>query len=159
MLWSSLTAAHLVSTSALEDCYTIVDSQQRLACYDQEMQARHKQPKASIIQTPPPTASVESKQQATPAPTAKKELGEKYLTSDNHKPESVNLALTNYYKDKQQRWVFEFDNNQVWRQIEAGFLKLPKKLPVTVKIQDGIFESYDMVIDGIPKRIKVTRLK
>ena len=159
IIWSSYSASHIEPHTQLEDCYKIAASQDRLACYDQLVKTIQATSKAKAIQAQPETVSIQSNQNVAVVPAVQEELGKKYLNATKENPASARLELVKYYKDKQKRWVFEFGNNQIWRQIEPGYLKLPKHLPINVKIQSGIFGSYDLKIEDIPKKIKIKRLK
>ena len=165
IIWSSYSASHIEPHTQLEDCYKIAASQDRLACYDQLVKTIQATSKAKAIQAQPETVSIQSNQNVAAVPTVpavpavQEELGKKYLNAAKENPASAKLELVKYYKDKQKRWVFEFGNNQIWRQIEPGYLKLPKHLPINVKIQSGVFGSYDLKLKDVTKKIKIKRLK
>jgi hypothetical protein len=159
IIWSSYSASHIELHTQLEDCYKISASQDRLACYDQLVKTIQATSKAKAIQAQPETVSIQSNQNVAAVPAVQEELGKKYLNAAKEHPASAKLELVKYYKDKQKRWVFEFGNNQIWRQIEPGYLKLPKHLPINVKIQSGVFGSYDLMIKDVTKKIKIKRLK
>ncbi len=63
-----------------------------------------------------------------------------------------------YYKDNKKRWVFEFENGQVWRQTEPGYLPKQKDLPIQVDISNGVFGSHDLRAENFGKPIKVKRI-
>ena len=159
IIWSSYSASHIEPHTQLKDCYKIVSSQERLACYDQCVKTIQNTSKAKSIQVQPETVPIQSNKDAAIVSAAQEELGKKYLNAARENPGSASLELVKYYKDKQKRWLFEFGNNQIWRQIEPGYLKLPKHLPINVKIQSGIFGSYDLKIKDVTKKIKIKRLK
>lgn len=159
IIWSSYSASHIEPHTQLEDCYKIVSSQERLSCYDQLVKTIQNTSKAKAIQAQPETVSIQSNKDAAIVSATQEELGKKYLNTARENPAPATVELVKYYKDKQKRWVFEFANNQIWRQIEPGYLKLPKQLPINVKIQSGIFGSYDLKIEDVPKKIKIKRLK
>jgi len=63
------------------------------------------------------------------------------------------------YKDDKKRWIFEFDNGQVWRQTEARHLPKVESFPVRVSISKSVFGSHDLRAEEFGKAVKVKRLK
>ena len=104
------------------DCSEIIDDMARLRCYDNN-DNKFEAP-ATNLQTDD-------------------SLGEKYLRKDDsHESDrESSLQLVQAYKSKQELWVFEFENGQVWQQIEARYLSVPKDLPAAVIISQGDFLS------------------
>ena len=72
---------------------------------------------------------------------------------------SLGYELTAVFKDSKNRWNFEFENGEVWQQIEPGYLPKPKNLPVRVDISDGVFGSHDLRAENFGKPVKVKRIK
>jgi hypothetical protein len=77
---------------------------------------------------------------------------------------AVRLLVTNQiliavYQDNKERWNFEFDNGEVWQQIEPRYLPKLESFPVQVDISEGVFGSYDLRAEGFGKVVKVMRLK
>ena len=72
---------------------------------------------------------------------------------------SLKYKLIAVYKDSKNRWNFEFENGEVWQQIEPGYLPKPKNLPVRVDISDGVFGSHDLRAENFGKPVKVRRIK
>ena len=72
---------------------------------------------------------------------------------------SLSYNLIAVYKDSKNRWNFEFENGDVWQQIEPGYLPKPKNLPVRVDISDGVFGSHDLRAENFGKPVKVKRIK
>ena len=84
------------------------------------------------------------------------ELGQKYLRK-SRTPLSPTFTMIAAFKDYKKRWNFEFDNGQVWRQLEPRYL--PRlDLPVQVKISKGVLGSYDLRAVRFGKPVKVKRL-
>jgi hypothetical protein len=70
-----------------------------------------------------------------------------------------NQILIAVYKDDKKRWIFEFDNGQVWRQTEARYLPKVENFPVRVSISKSVFGSHDLRAEEFGKAVKVKRLK
>lgn len=72
---------------------------------------------------------------------------------------AVPMQLVSAKKDRKKRWVFEFDNKQIWKQIEPLYLPKPPSLPAQVMISPGVFGSYDLRSEFYSKKVKVKRIK
>lgn len=116
------------------------------------------------VAVPIVTATRSNATAAVEETTGADKLGKKYLPRepepDLQLEESVyQFQLLNAYRDRKDRWTFEFENGQVWRQTEARYLPRPGALPSAVTISEGVFGSYDLRADYISKSVKVKRIR
>ncbi len=145
------------AVASLRKCVGIEDNAKRLACYDQL---------AGSISRQQADGSVESQSNQQPEQVeafhdSGTEIGQKYLRKpqDSTKPTSVEFDLIAAYKDRKKRWVFEFENGQIWQQLEAGYLPKPKHLPTDATLSKGVFGTHNLRVGYIGKTVKVKRLR
>jgi len=133
---SSLSAAVDIDLGIrLKNCSRIEVAAERLLCFDQLV--------------------------ASPVMFKSSALGEKYLKKPSLSSESkvATHALLRMTQDKKKRWVFEFGDGQVWRQIEARRLPMPNALPVSAYLSSGAFGSFDLRLEDYSRTVKVKRLR
>ena len=126
-------------TADIAKCAAIMDSGQRLACYDA----------------------------AARRPAAKPELGREQLPKPSNSPapeeaDSVTATATTISLTSTGRLVLVFDNGQVWQQIEgdsARFIAPGKADTMQVMISRGLFGSYNLQFAGHNALYKVRRVK
>ena len=92
------------------------------------------------------------------------EVGRKHLppvAKKESKPEKydVTVRLTATSKDAAGRWVFYFENEQVWRQTEAKRVSIPSDLPVNGRLVSGTLGSISLYLGESKRAIKVKRLR
>ncbi len=92
------------------------------------------------------------------------EIGKKHLppiAKKENKPEEYDVAvrLTTTSKDSAGRWVFYFENDQVWRQTETKRVSVPRELPVDGRLVSGALGSISLYLGDSKRAIKVKRLK
>ena len=144
----------------LASCSEIDGRNDRLRCYDALVDV----PSPDTITPLTEPQSVQKADAATsssPSLEDRPRFGQKYLESEREqqRSEKTTYTLTGAYKNKSELWVFEFDNGEVWRQLEARYLSVPRDLPATAELSRGIFGSYNFRIGGNGRTIKVKRLK
>lgn len=160
--WSILVFSNETSLEdLLKRCGTVPEDSERLICYDKLTKLLEP---AKRSQSDPPKVKEDAPQPVVGSTSERKQgpqLGEKYLTKKDKRGEEevVLLVAVKGYKDKRKRWVFEFDNGQIWRQIESKFLSIPNTFPVKAKISKGVFGSHNLIIGESKKTIKVMRLQ
>jgi len=93
--------------------------------------------------------------------TAESKLGlERVLSQNKVKSNAaITMQLVSAKKDRKNRWIFEFSNKQVWKQVEPLFLPKPPNFPAKVQISPGVFGSYDLRSSFYSKKVKVKRTK
>jgi len=85
--------------------------------------------------------------------------GKKYLSSENKTVTAIPVTLIKATKNKYRRYSFYLDNGQIWQQLEARYLNIPKNMPVAASLTQGALASYNLQIDDKPRVIKVKRVK
>lgn len=74
------------------------------------------------------------------------------------RPPDLELMLTESKKDALGRWVFYFDNGQIWRQTEKGKIIMPDGDAVPATLSPGILNSYNLRLGDSNRNIKVKRI-
>jgi len=147
----------------LAKCADIVDSGERLKCFDAAVpRARSalaapapapEAPSKSLLEwfgfsrPPPPVTKPEEFGKAPPEPA---ELSE------------ISSVVIEYAKTLRGKALFVLDNGQVWRQLDSDgtvVLDPPQGKTMKVLIERGFLGSYNLTIEGRNGLIKVTRLK
>lgn len=145
----------LASESELEElllrCSNVENDAKRLDCFDELMPSNAGQPS-----TQEPIAEKSSVKDSNGD-----ELGQKYLEKPlESKPKtSRSYNLIAVYQDNKERWNFEFENGEVWQQIEPRYLPKLENFPVQVDISEGVFGSHDLRAENFGKVVKVKRFK
>lgn len=83
----------------------------------------------------------------TPAPEKKKE------------PKGIAYTVVRVTKDGEGRYVFRMENGQVWRQIEPGYIKVPRDNAFQARVTKGTFGDYKLRIKGKGRLSRVVRIK
>lgn len=144
-----LSYADPVSSEALQACSAIDDASARLACYDK------------AVGRPAPAADTK----ATPAEetAAKKtpdDLGAETLPGARRSDDeelAVRARVTGCKKDSRNKYMFFFENGQVWRQSSDKRVYF-KDCNFEVTISRDFF-GYRMLRDGDKGRIRIARVK
>jgi hypothetical protein len=84
---------------------------------------------------------------------------DEHIPSNAGQPTAEKIELQGTQESIKERWNFKFDNGEVWQQIEARYLSVPKDLPAAVIISEGVLGSYDLRIGETGRTIKVKRLR
>lgn len=88
------------------------------------------------------------------------QMGQKYLRDITMQVnQRIAVNLTKAKKDVHQRWMYYFDNGQVWQQQEARYMSRIKHFPVSAVIEEGILGSHNLTFDGSSKVFKVRRIQ
>lgn len=138
-----------VSQQALQACSAIDDASARLACYDE------------AVGRPAPAANTK----ATPAQeiVAEKtldDLGAETLPGASRAEDeelAVRARVTGCKKDARNKYMFFFENGQVWRQSSDKRVYI-KDCNFEVTISRDFF-GYRMLRDGDKGRIRIARVK
>lgn len=150
--------------TAIAKCADIVDSAERLKCFDAAA-ALAKNALAAPAQraeeskswldwfgfSRPPKPVVKPEDFGKPAP----EPGPGEITE-------ITATVVEFAKTPRGRSIFFLDNGQVWRQSEGDLTDVrapPPGAPMKVKIEAGVLGSYNLTIEGRNGLIKVSRLK
>jgi hypothetical protein len=139
-------------------CSKIENNEKRLDCVDTLIRSIANQ---AIVETMEPQNPQEPIPEKTSiSDSSDSELGKKYLpeTQEITTQTSLRYNLIAVYKDHKKRWIFEFDNGQVWQQVEPRYLPKLKDLPVRVDISEGVFGSHDLRAEEFAAPVKVKRI-
>lgn len=129
-------------------CSTIDDSSARLACYDAYSGRQ------APAQTLPSASSEPTADQALD------DLGSETLRRDADEKEeelAVRATVTGCKKDAREKYMFFFDNGQVWRQSNDKRVYF-RDCEFAVTITKDVF-GYKMQRDGDKGRIRISRVK
>ena len=142
-------------------CRAIENDADRLACYD-GLAGTEAPPDPQEAPTPPPVpeaAAVPAPPAADAPPPAPENLGAEMLPAKSNEKEKISFSatLTRCGKAANGRYLFYFDNGQVWRQSNDGRLNLGDcKFDVTITKD---FFGYKMQQVGEKKRIRIKRIR
>jgi len=157
------TSIALASDNALRDslliCAKIENNAERLDCVDKLIRSITSQP---VVESIEQHKSIEEPifENLSTNDSGENELAQNHLRppQESTAQTSVSYELIAVYKDNKNRWNFEFDNGEVWRQTESRYLRELENLPVSVEISEGVFGSHDLRADDFGKAVKVKRL-
>lgn len=147
----------------LHGCTTIVSPQERVDCYDKLLKIPVTKVSETVAASNYVTSPLETKviTQVSPDISRIQHLGSKYLDrSQEHRAElKVSLSLLEAERNKYGKWTFYFANGQVWQQLEAKYISMPKNKPVVSSLSEGAMGSYELRIGHSTRAIKVKRVK
>lgn len=158
----------------LHTCTAIVPPQERVNCYDKwlkipvTIESKTRVPSNEVAALPvtkqPPrlvTTTQTSKAQVIPDIKEIQQFGNKYLGPAQHQAaeRKINLSLRAAKKNKYGKWTFYFANGQVWQQLEAKYISVPKNKPVVSTLSTGTLGSFDLRIGLSTRVIKVKRVE
>jgi hypothetical protein len=147
-------------------CADIVDSSERLKCFDAAVASARsalaapapEPPKKGLLEwfgLPRPQAPVTKTEDfGKPAPPLAPGTGEEIT--------EIKATVIEFARTLRGKALFVLDNGQVWRQIDADGTELPDPAPDTtmrVTIETGALGSYNLTVEGRNRSIKVNRLK
>ncbi len=149
-----------------QTCLKVGDPKERLACFDglgatlEDSQGGDNG--AEAVPETATGAGVPGAPNSAVDERATASVGEKYLKQssvqeDRDGPSQFTLASAK--KDSLGRWVFYFENGQIWRQAESGYFPVPANKPVSAVISSGALGSHTLRLGGAGKQTKVKRLK
>jgi hypothetical protein len=139
-------------------CLVIANDGQRLACFDSldddENEGMKETPCCEDVAKPIATNIDDT-------PVSDSQLGDKYLERDDARSneESANFILIKTHRNDAKLWVFEFENGQVWQQLESRYLSIPNKLPAAAQISSGVFGTYNLRIGEEGRITKIKRIR
>lgn len=153
-----------------EKCTGIKDPTVRLSCYDALFYSDSSSITDSSITDNPPTNSSPIKQSAVNYKKNNKytsknnelranNAGKKYLSNASNNTKAIYLSLIKIKKNKYQKYVFYFENGQIWQQLEPSYIAKPKQFPIAAYLTSGALNSYNLSIGNKSKKIKVRRVK
>lgn len=144
-----LSHAEPVSSAALQACSAIDDASARLACYDE------------AVGRPAPAANTKATPaQETAAEKTLDDLGAETLPGASRADDeelAVRARVTGCKKDARNKYMFFFENGQVWRQSSDKRVYF-KDCNFEVTISKDFF-GYRMLRDGDKGRVRIARVK
>lgn len=144
-----LSHADTVSMDALRVCSAIDDVSARLACYDE-----------AVGRPVPATETVAIRPAEKPAGKTLDDLGAEILPGGSRAENeelAVRATVTHCKKDARKKYLFFFENGQVWRQLSDKRVYF-KDCNFDVTISKDVF-GYKMQRDGDKGRIRISRLR
>ena len=151
---------------AIAKCADVTDSAERLKCYDAAA------PKAKSALAAPPQPAQPAKETGVTIqnyglprtqPVMKAEdYGKPPSPPGPQEITSISSAVVEFAKTARGKALFFLANGQVWRQLDADGTELPfppAGTTMKVTVENGVFGSYNLTIEGRNGLIKVTRLK
>jgi hypothetical protein len=143
-----------------EDCKSIEDETQRLACYDDYFQqARPNQARHDDSSPVNPEQSDESTGQRAES-EAMAEIG-----ADQISPPAIDYVeswLVGDFNGWSGKTIFTLENGQVWRQTNNYIRDYRPHSPIPqpkVRISKGMFGSYDLRVEGVKRIVQVRRVR
>ncbi len=116
---------------------------------------------AALSVTPEPSAAAVA---TTPEPVANSQLGEEHLdrpeTEEKANEDDVfHATVTEVTQGHNRILFFHFDNDQVWRQIEARHLEYPRSREFDINITRGMMGDYRMRIGDNGRMVRIRRVQ
>jgi hypothetical protein len=150
--------------AAVAKCADIVDSAERLKCFDAAAAL------AKNALAAPPQRAEESRSlldwfgfSRPPKPVLKPEdFGKPPPEPGPGEITEIAATVVEFAKTPRGRSIFFLDNGQVWRQSEGDLIDVRAPSPGTpmkVRIETGVLGSYNLMVEGRNGLIKVQRLK
>lgn len=95
------------------------------------------------------------------APPAPESLGAEHLERDEpaREPEAVTATVRDVWKSGNRLLYFQFDNGQVWRQMESGYFSYPRDGEFEVTIRQGVMGDYQLRVHERGRMIRIVRVK
>ncbi|NNF17720.1 MAG: hypothetical protein HKN70_13330 [Gammaproteobacteria bacterium] len=90
-------------------------------------------------------------------------VGSRYLRRDSikktrEKASVYAFTLVDAKRNARGRWLFYFDNGQIWKQIDSRSAHIPDP-PIEAQIKVGTFGSHKLSIEDRVRGLKIKRLK
>jgi hypothetical protein len=130
---------------AIAECAGMANPTERLKCYDAAAD------RLGFGLPPPPRDPVTKPEQfGKPAPRRSAEITQ------------ISAAVREFARTPHGRAIFVLDNGQTWRQLDADSARVGEPAPgapMKVTIEQGVLESYNLIIEGRTGSIKVRRVK
>ena len=140
---AALSSAATADDTALAQCVSIDDAEQRLACYD-EIAGRA----SGVAESTAPIAPITQ------------DYGAEQLSNDNpdRKVEQpVLVKVTACRRDDRRRYYFYLENGQVWRQNDDDRLRFKDCEFNATIVRDGF--GYKLQVEGQKRRTRVKRVQ
>ena len=150
----SVASAHAAEVTVQQDCRSIEDDALRLACHDSQYVPP--QP-AEVPQPVEPAASPVKEVPAAEPASLDDEIGKESLGRSNKDEVVVQGTVVRCAKDATKKYLFYFDNGQVWKQKDNTNIRW-KECAFDVTITKDFF-GYRMTPAGETRRVRISRVK
>lgn len=158
-------ATAALAQQSVEDCRAIDDDQERLACFDavlapQKPAAPGPAPEPAPERAARPAATPAPQPAGTPAASASvltDEVGRETLRDEARDELEVRGRVERCVKGRSGKYVFYFDNGQVWRQRGNARANW-KDCAFDVVISKDAF-GYSLVKVGETRRVRIDRVR
>ena len=152
------------SLNDLEKCYNIQKDKDRLKCYDSFAKGFQKDVEdGSLVVVD--TAEIKKRNEESfgfeQKPETQLEQVLNIQTNSDQKDAKKNqtLRLSSAKKLGNKKYRFYTENGQVWDQIDATYVYIPKNQDVDVVIKKGSLGSFKLRVNGKGSSIRVKRVK
>ena len=156
---------------ALAACQLEEDSDERLACYDRVLKPQEAPPpepvaaeseaapapKAAPAPEPTVEAAAETSVPASKTRALDDEVGKESVSTEERDTLAARGRLVKCQKGRSGRYVFWFDNGQIWRQ-KGNVTPNWKECNFEVTVSKDMF-GYTMIRDGDSKKIRIERVE
>ena len=168
---------------ALAACQLVEDSEERLVCYDRILKPQEAPPPAPVAAepeaapeptaAPAPAPAPEPEPEPEPEPMVEvaaeesvaangtrdldDEVGKESVSNEQRDTLSARGRLANCQRGRSGKYVFWFDNGQIWRQ-KGNVTPNWKECNFEVTVSKDVF-GYTMVRDGDSKKIRIERVE
>lgn len=163
LLFASLT----VNAQSVEDCQSLDDDAARLACYDAALAPREEpsvvaEPEPAPEPAPDPVAQPDAVEAAAPEPAATAavltdDIGIESVKDAEKDALAARGRIVKCQKGRSGKYVFWFDNGQVWRQ-KGSLAPRWRECTFDVTISKDVF-GYTMSRDGEDRKYRIDRVK
>ncbi len=155
MLALSTTAAQEVDSEGLAKCRAISNPEARIECYDRLAETVAAEPATS--HTPPENPDVAE----TPAPSDVVDIddsvGREAMAPREKDRVEFRAHIDSCYKTDRDKYIFEFDNGQIWKQRNNVRLTW-KECDFDVTLRKDVF-GYVMQPVGEKRKVRVSRVR
>lgn len=138
--------ARLSCFDAARHCPSIDSDAERLACFDETY--------AGNFDNEPPAADTDS-----PAPVELSASPEDYAkrTGGRSRSERIEATIVGLTTNAHDIDFLALDNGHVWRETEDSRVRFDTGSKVT--IEEGMFGSFNLTMEGAPRSVKVKRVE
>ena len=154
------TFAHASIESELSQCSSVQDKLDRLVCYD-NLAASMKTTAPIHLPSKPETIAVATSAALVTTTATKQnaveEFGNLKKDTDEQTLDTIQLTVTKVTKDLHGALKIEFENGQVWKQMDSRRFKLKPEQEVFIK--KAALGSFALGMEGRNTTIRVKRLK
>ena len=136
------------AVQAVVDCRAVVDSAQRLACYDAAADALAKAQSSGDLLTLDREQRRAARKQAFGFV-----LPSLSFLDTGEKPDELNRieeTLASASQDAEGKWTFRMQDGAVWRQIDDEFLSRKPHAGSAIMIRRAMIGSFMLSVDGQP---------